>query len=172
MHYRSDGLSKDEKAIFKHLEKRLFHEGRVVNPSYTSVSDIPQVFLAINFDCLLNIDKQICPLHVSTIQPSPLTDGHFLTNHVMVPLTEGRAKRFIIEGKMPHPSTSSSSASQSHDDIDSVNNYQPSPIIYHNQLPPILEVSEGFKQTKRMFKCLGHFLPNIGKKKKNKKKKK
>ncbi|GJU47059.1 hypothetical protein Tco_1204325 [Tanacetum coccineum] len=64
MHNRSDGLSKDEKAIFKHLEKRLFHERRVVDPSYIGHSNVPKVSSAINFDCLLNINEQICPLFV------------------------------------------------------------------------------------------------------------
>ncbi|GJV73610.1 hypothetical protein Tco_1493605 [Tanacetum coccineum] len=64
MHHRSNGLSKDERATFKHFEKCLFYEGRVVDPSYTSDSDIPQVFSVINFNCLLNIGEQICPLFV------------------------------------------------------------------------------------------------------------
>ncbi|GKA60211.1 hypothetical protein Tco_0759618 [Tanacetum coccineum] len=49
--------------------------------------------------------------HVQTIQPCPVTDAHFLTDHVMVPLTEGRVKRFMVDGKRPHPQTSSSSSS-------------------------------------------------------------
>nr|GEV90886.1 hypothetical protein [Tanacetum cinerariifolium] len=34
--------------------------------------------------------------HVQTIQPCPVTDAHFLTDHVMVPLTEGREKKLSI----------------------------------------------------------------------------
>ncbi|GJS13400.1 hypothetical protein Tco_0407872 [Tanacetum coccineum] len=104
--------------------------------------------------------------HVSTIQPCPLTDDHFLANHVMVHLTEGCAKRFMVDGKRPHPPTSSSSSSQSHNDIDSVDNFQLSPVSYHNQLPPIPRASKEFKQTKGMFKCLGRFFSNMTKKKK------
>ncbi|GJV11815.1 hypothetical protein Tco_1353356 [Tanacetum coccineum] len=268
MHHRSDGLTRDKKAIFKHLEKCIFHEGQVVDPSYIGDSHILEVFSTINLDCLLNINEQICLLfllefyksfritqnrdqtisitfiikkqeiilplayftkilhvssegacmytvdwsfanlpksldsnptyptplddpillnemkhifkkkwevilsenvisltgkkdhpnvylvymlyclairnpfnlayymvkrmvgviknekmvlsygmlltclyrHVSTIQPCPLID-EFLTPYVMVPLTEGRAKRFMMDGKRPHPSTSSSSSS-------------------------------------------------------------
>ncbi|GJR43848.1 hypothetical protein Tco_1311951 [Tanacetum coccineum] len=104
--------------------------------------------------------------HVSTIQPCPLTDGHFIVNHVMVPLTKRRVERFMVDEKRPHPPTSFSSSSQSHDEIDPVDNYQLSPITYHNQLPPILGALEEFKQTKGMFKCIGHFLSNMGKKRK------
>ncbi|GKA29219.1 hypothetical protein Tco_0715464 [Tanacetum coccineum] len=261
-HHQTEGLSDADRAIFKNLERRFFHEGRVVHSSYLDDSNIRQVFSAINFDCLLNIDEQICPLnieivlplhrfaqilcvpcegacmytvdwsiaslpksidpnpvyhtplddpilvrdaifyerpspnrdpfqmelgemkldfrkwetilsenvislmgnkdhlnacivymlyylatqkpfnlayyiakrmvgvikndvmvlpyvlllthlyrHVSTVQPCPLTNGHFLTPHVMVPLTKGRVKRFLVDGKRPHPQTSSSSSS-------------------------------------------------------------
>nr|GEX83909.1 hypothetical protein [Tanacetum cinerariifolium] len=37
--------------------------------------------------------------HVSTIQPCPLTEKHFLTPHVMVPFIEGRAKMFLVNRK-------------------------------------------------------------------------
>ncbi|GKA77316.1 hypothetical protein Tco_0783777 [Tanacetum coccineum] len=49
---------------------------------------------------------------------------------------------------------------------DPVNNYTLDPIPYIDQLPPI-EGGESleFKQTKGMFKCFGHFLSNLGKKK-------
>ncbi|GJZ39066.1 hypothetical protein Tco_0585629 [Tanacetum coccineum] len=32
MHHRSEGLSKDKRAIFKHLEKRLFYKGQIMIP--------------------------------------------------------------------------------------------------------------------------------------------
>nr|GEV73702.1 hypothetical protein [Tanacetum cinerariifolium] len=44
MHRRSDGLSRDEKSIFKHLEKCPFHEGCVVDPSYIGDSNILEMF--------------------------------------------------------------------------------------------------------------------------------
>ncbi|GJW46339.1 hypothetical protein Tco_0077985 [Tanacetum coccineum] len=49
--------------------------------------------------------------HVLAIQPCPLTNGHFLTAHDMVPLTDGWAKRFLVKGKRPHPQTFSYSSS-------------------------------------------------------------
>ncbi|GJS88228.1 hypothetical protein Tco_0770864 [Tanacetum coccineum] len=82
--------------------------------------------------------------NVTTIQPCALTDGHFFTAYVMVPLTEGRVKRFLVDEKRPHPQTSSSSSSshsQSHDqeeeEVDPVSNYELDPIEYCDQLPPI-----------------------------------
>lgn len=101
--------------------------------------------------------------HVSSIQPCPVTDYHFLADHFMVPLTEGRAKRITIDGKRPHPPTDLS------DEVDPTNepmeNFQLNPIDYVEQLLEVPRASEEFKQTKGMFKCLGHFLSNMGKKK-------
>ncbi|GJZ60889.1 hypothetical protein Tco_0617026 [Tanacetum coccineum] len=76
----------------------------------------------------------------------------------------------LRDGKRSHSQTSSSSSlthSQSHDqEVDPVDNYELDPIEYYDQLPPIHEASNEFKQTKGMFKCLGHFLSNLGKNKK------
>ncbi|GJX14324.1 hypothetical protein Tco_0206082 [Tanacetum coccineum] len=49
--------------------------------------------------------------HVLTIQPCLIIDAHFLMTYVMIPLTEGRVKRFLVDGKRPHHQTSSSSSS-------------------------------------------------------------
>ncbi|GJX51132.1 hypothetical protein Tco_0277977 [Tanacetum coccineum] len=76
--------------------------------------------------------------HVLTIEPNPITDAHYLLDHVMVPLTEGRARRFLVNGKRPHPQTSSSSSStQDQEQIDPVGNYTLDLVDYCNQLPPI-----------------------------------
>ncbi|GJW33394.1 hypothetical protein Tco_0053426 [Tanacetum coccineum] len=114
-------------------------------------------------------DKMVLPydmlltrlyMHVSTIQPCPLTDGHFLTPHVMVPLTKGRVKRFMVDGKYlihlpPHPLHHNLNLMKI---MTAVDNYKLDPIEYHNQLPPILGASKEFKQTKGKFKCLGNLL--------------
>ncbi|GKA64246.1 hypothetical protein Tco_0763852 [Tanacetum coccineum] len=60
-----DGLSDDEKTIYKNLERRYIHEGHVVHPSYLDDQpNLRQIFSAIRFDCLLDIDEQICPVFV------------------------------------------------------------------------------------------------------------
>ncbi|GJW37481.1 hypothetical protein Tco_0060401 [Tanacetum coccineum] len=99
------------------------------------------------------------------VQPSPVTDDHFLANHVMVPLTEGRAKRLMIDGKIPRPLTDSSDKVEADED-NPISNYQLNHVAYMEQLPKIPKETEEFKQTKGMFKCLAHFLTNMGKKKK------
>ena len=64
MYHRKDGLSLDDRKAFKLLERRLFHEGRVVDPSFLANTDIREVFGTIGFDCLLDINEQICPVFV------------------------------------------------------------------------------------------------------------
>nr|GEV81732.1 hypothetical protein [Tanacetum cinerariifolium] len=41
--------------------------------------------------------------HVLSIHLYPTPNIHILVDHVMVPLTEGRAQRIMIDGKRPHP---------------------------------------------------------------------
>ena len=60
-HHRTKGLTKDQVETFKSLEKRYVHEGRTIDPSFLEGPSIRQNFAAINFDCLLDIDEQICP---------------------------------------------------------------------------------------------------------------
>nr|GEV01772.1 hypothetical protein [Tanacetum cinerariifolium] len=111
--------------------------------------------------------------HVHTTHLFSISDIHYLVNHVMIPLTEGKTRRIMIDGKRPHPQTPSESSSSSpsptpnQEEINPVNNFTLDPIAYIDQLLPILrrEAPE-FKQTKGMFKLFGHFLSNLGKKNK------
>ncbi|GJX33321.1 hypothetical protein Tco_0243176 [Tanacetum coccineum] len=108
--------------------------------------------------------------HVRTTHPYAISDLHHLVDHVMISLTKGRALRIKPDEKRLHTQTPSESfGSPSHaqnQENDLVNNYTLDPIVYIDQLPPI-EGGESpeFKQTKGMFKCFGHFLSNLGKKK-------
>ncbi|GJX16887.1 hypothetical protein Tco_0217719 [Tanacetum coccineum] len=118
--------------------------------------------------------------HIRVSYPHAFLDDLYLVDHVMIPLSERRVFRIIPGGKRPQlptltptpsgSSESTSSSSHQEEKIDPVNNFTLDPIPYINQLPPFDggESSE-FKQTKGMFKCLGHFLSNLKKKKKKKK---
>ncbi|GKF35423.1 hypothetical protein Tco_0108623, partial [Tanacetum coccineum] len=115
--------------------------------------------------------------HIRVSYPHAFLDDLYLVDHVMIPLSERRVFRIIPGGKRPQlptltptpsgSSESTSSSSHQEEKIDPVNNFTLDPIPYINQLPPFDggESSE-FKQTKGMFKCLGHFLSNLKKKKK------
>ncbi|GKC03785.1 hypothetical protein Tco_0995395 [Tanacetum coccineum] len=109
--------------------------------------------------------------HVRTTHPYTISDLYHLVDRVMIPLTKGRTLRIMPDGKRPHPHTPSESSglpspAQNQEEINPVDNYTLDPVVYIDQLPPI-EGGESpeFKQTKGMFKCLGHFLSNLEKKK-------
>ncbi|GJZ71966.1 hypothetical protein Tco_0635817 [Tanacetum coccineum] len=64
-YHKTDDLSDDEKTIYKNLERRYLYEGRVVHPSYLDDQpNLRQIFSTIGFDCLLDINEQICPVFV------------------------------------------------------------------------------------------------------------
>ncbi|GJX65816.1 hypothetical protein Tco_0300159 [Tanacetum coccineum] len=71
---------------------------------------------------------------VLSTQPIAITDIHYLVDHVMVPLIEGRAHRFMVDGKRPHPQSSSGSSSfpsqtPTQQEVDSVDNFTLDPIL-------------------------------------------
>ncbi|GJR60435.1 hypothetical protein Tco_1502597 [Tanacetum coccineum] len=115
--------------------------------------------------------------HVRVAHPYTLSNDLNLMDHVMIPLSNKRVFRFMQDGKRPRLPTPTPSNSKSSDspspslhqrgENDPVNNYTLDLISYINQLSPIKGgESPEFKQTKEMFKCLSHFLSNLGKKKK------
>ncbi|GJS79769.1 hypothetical protein Tco_0729650 [Tanacetum coccineum] len=71
--------------------------------------------------------------HGLTMEPRPTINTHYLVDHVMAPLIEGRAHRFVVDGKRSHPQTSSgSSSSQSltrtQGEVDPVDNFTLEPV--------------------------------------------
>ncbi|GKA41005.1 hypothetical protein Tco_0733598 [Tanacetum coccineum] len=115
--------------------------------------------------------------HVCIAHPYIISNDLDLVDQVMIPLSEKRVFRIMPDGKRPRLPTPTPSNSKSSDspspspyqggENDPVNDYTLDPIPYINQLSPIKGgESPEFKQTKEMFKCLSHFLSNLGKKKK------
>ncbi|GJS15386.1 hypothetical protein Tco_0409858 [Tanacetum coccineum] len=63
MYHRTDGFTGHEREVYKSIVSRLIHEGRTINPTF--LDDQPNLrptFVAIGFDCLLNINEKICPI--------------------------------------------------------------------------------------------------------------
>nr|GEX64213.1 hypothetical protein [Tanacetum cinerariifolium] len=90
MYHWTQNVFESKREIYKSLEHRLFHKGRVVDPSYLEDQrNLRFTFTAIRFDCLLDINEKTCPefsriLHVpcrgvcvftSQWAISPLQDG-------------------------------------------------------------------------------------------------
>ncbi|GJS92124.1 retrovirus-related pol polyprotein from transposon TNT 1-94 [Tanacetum coccineum] len=61
--YNDPNMPESLRDIYRTLESRYVHEGRTIDPSfYNDLSDDSVAkFTAIGFDCLLSLDKQICP---------------------------------------------------------------------------------------------------------------
>ncbi|GJX06921.1 hypothetical protein Tco_0194853 [Tanacetum coccineum] len=107
--------------------------------------------------------------HVRVNHPYSFSNELYLMDYMMIPLSEKKVFRFKDKGKRPRLPTPTPLDTESSDspsptphqgvENDPVNNYTLDPIPYMNQLPPIEGGdSSEFKQTKRMFKCLFHFL--------------
>nr|GEV23317.1 hypothetical protein [Tanacetum cinerariifolium] len=63
LYYQNHNFTAREREVYKSLVRCLFHEGRVIDPTY--LDDQPNIrptFTAIGFDCLLNINENISPL--------------------------------------------------------------------------------------------------------------
>ncbi|GKB47578.1 hypothetical protein Tco_0898331 [Tanacetum coccineum] len=52
------------KEMLRNLESRCIHEGRVVYPNFANLVYVGSMFSHIGFDCLLEINEQICPRFV------------------------------------------------------------------------------------------------------------
>ncbi|GJY36077.1 hypothetical protein Tco_0421455 [Tanacetum coccineum] len=65
MYHRTGGFTGEEREVYKSFVNRLFHEGRVVLPNFLEDEpNLRNIFAAIGFDCLLDINEQICPVFV------------------------------------------------------------------------------------------------------------
>nr|GEU59753.1 hypothetical protein [Tanacetum cinerariifolium] len=77
-------------------------------------------------------------MHVLSIHPYPTPNIDILVDHVMVPFIEGQANRIMVDGKRPHPKTSSGSSSSSpsrtlnQEENESVDNYTFDLVVYMN----------------------------------------
>ncbi|GJV62099.1 putative reverse transcriptase domain-containing protein [Tanacetum coccineum] len=65
MYHRTRGFTGHEREVYKSLVFRHFHEGRVIKPDFLkNEPNLCNTFAAIGFDCLLDLDEQICPIFV------------------------------------------------------------------------------------------------------------
>ncbi|GJT26610.1 putative ribonuclease H-like domain-containing protein [Tanacetum coccineum] len=65
IYHRTGGFTGHEREVYKSLVFRHFHEGHVIKPDFLEdESNLYNTFTAIGFDCLLDLDEQICPIFV------------------------------------------------------------------------------------------------------------
>nr|GEU34473.1 hypothetical protein [Tanacetum cinerariifolium] len=101
------------------------------------------------------------------IYPPPLEDPLLIRDALFDPIHHGGKRHRLLTLTPSGSSESTSSSSRQEEENDPVNNFTLDLIPYINQLLAIKGgESPEFKQTKGMLKCVGHFLSNLGKKKK------
>ncbi|GJS98988.1 hypothetical protein Tco_0820158, partial [Tanacetum coccineum] len=65
MYHRTRGFTGHEREVYKSLISSLIHEGRVIDSTFLDDQpNLPPTFAGIRFDCLLNINKKICPIFI------------------------------------------------------------------------------------------------------------
>ncbi|GKC89447.1 hypothetical protein Tco_1150096 [Tanacetum coccineum] len=65
MYHRTGGFFRHEIEVYKSLVSRLFHKGRSIDSTF--LDDQPNLrptFVAIGFDCLLDLNEKIYPIFV------------------------------------------------------------------------------------------------------------
>ena len=99
---------------------------------------------------------------IFALDPSTQTYDHSFCNKVMVPLTDGRTTRFMVDGKRPHPPTDSSEEKErpreGEGSSNPLGNTELDPLEYINQLPDVPGASPEWQQTKGIFKFFANFL--------------
>ncbi|GJR72334.1 hypothetical protein Tco_0084699 [Tanacetum coccineum] len=63
MYHLTGGFTGHEREVYKSLVFRHFHEGRIIKLNFLkNEPNLRNIFAAIGFDCLLDLDEQICPI--------------------------------------------------------------------------------------------------------------
>ena len=118
-----------------------------------------------------SMDKMVLPYamllsrlanFIFALEPSPYSFDHSFCNKVMVPLSNGKTTRIMVDGKRPHPPTDSSDERERQREGEGssnpLGNTDLDPLDYTNQLPDIPSPSQEWQQTKGIFKCFANFL--------------
>ncbi|GJY65231.1 hypothetical protein Tco_0467469 [Tanacetum coccineum] len=62
--HRTRNMDEELRESYRTLEKRLFHEGRIVTPSFISENNMLPFFQAVGLEHFLTLNKPICPRFV------------------------------------------------------------------------------------------------------------
>ncbi|GJY17501.1 retrovirus-related pol polyprotein from transposon TNT 1-94 [Tanacetum coccineum] len=59
--HHSKAMDEEVRESYRHLESRLFHEGRFVTPSFIEANNMLPTFQAVSLEPFLTLDENICP---------------------------------------------------------------------------------------------------------------
>ncbi|GJX05665.1 hypothetical protein Tco_0191581 [Tanacetum coccineum] len=65
--HRSRQIDEDLRESYHHLEGRLFHEGRLVTPSFIKANNMLPSFQAVGLEPFLTLNEPICPRFVGEV---------------------------------------------------------------------------------------------------------
>nr|GEX28177.1 hypothetical protein [Tanacetum cinerariifolium] len=126
------------------LEKYLFHEGRIVTPSFIAENNMLPFFQAVGLEHFLTLNEPIC---------SRFT----FHENVMDPLDISRNPSKEKGKKITSLSVTSSSSSSSDD------NEAPSFLEFYDELSDNEDLTQAQREKRGMFKCLNRYVGTITK---------
>nr|GEZ51581.1 hypothetical protein [Tanacetum cinerariifolium] len=171
-------MDEELRESYRTLEKRLFHEGRIVTPSFISENNMLPFFQAVGLKPFLTLNEPICPRFIVEFYHSlevkrdeelrPYIEfklGQFtfkLTpftfhEHVMEPLDISRNPSKEKEKKIASSSVISSSSSSSDD------NEAPYFPEFYDELSDSDDLTKAQREKRGTFKCLNHYVGTITK---------
>ncbi|GKB35568.1 hypothetical protein Tco_0880510 [Tanacetum coccineum] len=186
--YKDPKMFDTHKDIYRTLKSIYVHEGSTIVPSFYNdlIDDSMAKFSAIGFDCLLSLDKQICPrdrrdkvlpygmilTHLFKNIKANMEQGSFDKCYKLVPrkVSSLKAKqpkkpppkrtRNVGKSKRTQMSTSSSTESPPSDNRD-LPSTKLSPRSYSRALNDDPNMSKEQRETRGMFQNLGRALHNF-----------
>ncbi|GJV37486.1 hypothetical protein Tco_1409963 [Tanacetum coccineum] len=142
--HRSRQMNEELSESYRTLEKRLFHEGRIITPSFITENNMLPFIQAIGLEPFITLNEPICPR---------LT----FHEHVMDPLDISRNHSKEKGKKIASPSVTSSSSSSSDD------NEAPSFLEFYDELSDNKDLTQAQREKREMFKCLNRYVGAITK---------
>ncbi|GKE01543.1 hypothetical protein Tco_1389526 [Tanacetum coccineum] len=164
--HRTRRMKEDLRESYRTLEKRLFHEGRLVTPSFIEANNMLPSFSAVSLKSFLILNEPICPRFVVEFYRSlevkrdeeerPYIEFTF-HERVMDPLDISKNARKEKGKKIASPSVTSSSSLLFDD------NEAQSFLEFYDELSDNKDLTKAQREKRGMFKCLNCYVSTITK---------
>ncbi|GJV43646.1 hypothetical protein Tco_1428182 [Tanacetum coccineum] len=151
-------MDEELRESYRTLEKRLFHKGRIVTPSFISENNMLPFFQAVSLEPFLTLNEPICPRFVVEFYHS-LEVKRDEELHPYIEFKLDISRNFSKEkGKKIASLSIISSSSSSSDD-----NEAPSFLEFYDELSDSEDLTKAQLEKRGMFKCLNRYVGTITK---------